>query len=180
LNASLGFIVDGIQKETGLIPKPDGTQLFSIGGYFSIMSDFGLGIELNDDFYSLTRAVRTNYKPFTLYEENILRLAGLYDIYFSKKTGIALTLKGGINFTSLNFSNDYRNLIINSAGLYPPTTSASGIGYYALFELKGISSSGFTYTGGFGYEYLDPFYEGATKPLDAGYIPIYFRIGYRF
>jgi hypothetical protein len=181
---TVAFLTGGPQNDPGLNPAPDNVSKILTGIVAEYMFDNLFGIELNYDFYGDTHANASGYKPLSLYNDQVLRLGMVVDplVKVNPHSLLKWEIKGGINYDFMKLHDDYKNLILQYAppGFYFLPGYATGIGMYFKTDIEFVLASRLMFSGGFGYENINPKFNGAAKSIDGSMIPIFFGLGYKF
>jgi hypothetical protein len=187
---SPGWLFSGKQKETAddtITPKPQSYGIADIElGLFAYVNRY-FGLEANYAMYGEVEAEHEDIdKPLSLYEYWRIQAGPVIRLPLnSGSITFVFSFAGGINYCSLDLSDDYKDLIRDSAAAMGYSVEfydkpATGVGGYARIALDIFFGRHFFIGMGLQYEYLNTKFQGASEKLDGHAIFVPLRAGIAF
>ncbi len=182
LDLSFGYLIDGVQKQTGLTPDPDSYPTYTYGlgiGFFPVQ---GFGFQ-GAYFRGSTSATSSQASgSIGLYDYSMFKAGAAFRVVFRSW---ALYIAGGATIASLDLNSEFKSLIQTSANAQGLSVafnsgSASGLGYYVSIGPKIFLNEHFFL--GFAVEVftLNTKYDNASQALDGVYLNVPFHAGVAF
>jgi hypothetical protein len=180
----IGSVVDGAQRESGLVSeKGDTARTSKMGFYLGLryypLSFFGFEAETGGLFGSAT-AKDTKSMSFTrAWSSNL----GVSLIPWQKKllrSRLQAALSGGASYVRLAFADEYKDFVEQNTGVVFYDDAASGFGWYAGGAFRILSKTGYVSELGIHYSQEYPMFPKGTKAFTAANVFLDLSLGYAF